>query len=65
YAVRMISSKTAVVVNGKPKPAGWTTVNSPVFDGDKDIVCFELKDPTGKKVYQWIGFVSAGDVKTK
>ena len=65
YSVRLISSKTSVVVNGKPQPAGWTAWNTPVFDGDKDIVCFELKDPTGKKVYQWIGFVSAGDVKTK
>ncbi len=65
YPVTIVSSKTSVVVNGKPKPAGWTAVNGPAFDGDRDIVCFELKDPTGKKVYQWIGFVSGGDVKTK
>ncbi len=66
YPVRMVSSKSgSVYVNGKLKPTGWTFVNSPVFDGDKDAVCFELKNPDGKKVYQWIGFLSSGDVKTK
>lgn len=63
YAVRMGSSTSSVVVNGRPKP-GWYLRNGPTFDGDKDIVCFGLYDPTGKKVYQWVAFLSAGDVKT-
>ncbi|MFQ6030755.1 MAG: hypothetical protein ACE5Q6_25065 [Dehalococcoidia bacterium] len=64
YAVRLQSSKTSVVVNGKPHP-GWYLCNGPTFDGDRDTVCFGLYDPTGKKVYQWQGFLSAGDVTTK
>lgn len=64
YAVRMISSKTSVIVNGEPRP-GWTVVNSPVFDGVKDTVCFELKNPDGEKVYQWHAFLSAGNVELK
>ncbi len=64
YAVRMISSKTSVIVNGEPRP-NWTFVNSPVFDGVKDAICFELKNPDGKKVYQWHAFLSAGNVELK
>ena len=64
YAVHMISSKTSVIVNGEPRP-GWTVVNSPVFDGVKDTVCFELKNPDGKKVYQWNAFLSSGNVEIK
>ncbi len=64
YAVRMISSTTSVVVNGKAQP-GWVFRNSPTFDGEKDVVCPELLNADGKKVYQWIGFLSSGDVKTK
>ncbi len=64
YTVRMGSSTSSVVVNGKSKP-GWYLRNGPTFDGDKDIVCFGLYDPTGKKVYQWVAFLSAGDVMTK
>ena len=64
YAVRLTSSTTSVVVNGKPQP-GWKFQNTPVFDGEKDVVCPELLNADGKKVYQWIGFLSAGDVKTK
>ncbi len=63
YAVRMISSKTSVVVNGKPQP-GWKFRNTPTFDGEKDVVCPELFNADGKKVYQWIGFLSSGDVRT-
>jgi len=64
YTVRMGSSTSSVVVNGKPQP-GWYLRNGPTFDGEKDIVCFGLYDPTGKKVYQWVAFLSAGDVQTK
>ena len=64
YALRMGSSTSSVVVNGKLKP-GWYLRNGPTWDGEKDIVCFGLYDPTGKKAYQWIGFLSAGDVMTK
>ena len=64
YAVRMISSTNSVVVNGKAQP-GWVFRNSPTFDGEKDVVCPELWNPDGKKVYQWIGFVSSGDVTAK
>jgi len=51
YAVRIISSTTSVVVNGKPQP-GWVFRNSPTFDGEKDVVCPELWNSDGKKVYQ-------------
>ena len=64
YAVRMGSSTSSVVVNGIPQP-GWYLRNGPTFDGDKDSVCFGLYDPTGKKPYQWQGFLSAGDVTAK
>ena len=64
YPVKMVSSKTSVIVNGEPRP-DWTFVNSPVFDGVKDTVCFELKNPDGEKVYQWDAFLSAGNVELK
>ncbi len=32
---------------------------------DLQKTCPELWNPDGKKVYQWIGFVSSGDVRTK
>ena len=62
FSIRMISSKATVVVNGETRP-DWTFINSPVFDGAKDAVCFELKNPDGEKVYQWSAFLSDGDVK--
>ncbi len=64
YAVKLAGSKTSVVVNGEPKP-GWYLTAGPTFDGDKDVVCFGLYDPTDKKPYQWQGVPSAGDVRTK
>ncbi len=64
YAVRMESSTSSVVVNGKPQP-GWRLRNGPAFDGDKDAICFGLFNPDDKKVYQWSAFLSAGDVKTR
>ncbi len=64
HPVKMVSSKTSVIVNGEPRP-DWTFVNHPSFDGLKDTVCFELKNPDGKKVYQWDAFLSAGNVELK
>jgi hypothetical protein len=64
YGVKLTGSKTSVVVNGETKP-GWYLNAGPTFDGEKDIVCFGLYDPTGKKPYQWQGVPSAGDVRTK
>ncbi len=64
YAVRLQSSKSSVVMNGKPMP-GWFLRNGPAFDGEKDAVCFGLYDPDGKKPYQWNGFLSSGNVTIK
>ncbi len=63
YIARIIGPKGAVVVNGKPQP-GWE-FRGWMFDGDKDAVCITLKNPDGKNVYNWVGFLSSGDVKTK
>jgi len=64
YSVRMISSTTSVVVNGKAQP-GWVFRNSPTFDGEKGVVCPELWNADGKKVYQWIRFVPSHNVTIK
>ncbi len=63
YIVRIRGPKGSAVVNGKPQP-GWE-VRAWMFDGDKDVVCITLKNPDGKTAYNWVGFLSAGDVKTK
>jgi len=36
-----------------------------MFDGDKDQVCATLRNSDNKKIYQWVGFMSSGDVRTK
>jgi len=36
-----------------------------MFDGDKDAVCITLKNPDGETVYNWVAFLSSGDVRTK
>ncbi len=63
YIARMIGPKGSVLVNGKPQPGwhfrGW------MFDGDKDAVCITVKNPDGKTVYNWVAFLSSGDVRTK
>ncbi len=62
YIVRIESSKTSVVLNGKPHDGYFRMF---MFDGDKDQVCATLRNPDNKKIYQWVGFMSSGDVKTK
>ncbi len=63
YIARMIGPKGSVLVNGKPQPGwhfrGW------MFDGDKDAVCITVKNPDGKTAYNWVAFLSSGDVRTK
>ncbi len=64
YIARIVGPKGSAVVNGKPQP-GWD-FRAWVFDGDKDAVCITLKDLDRKKnVYNWVGYLSSGDVKTK
>ena len=62
YIVRIESSKTSVVLNGKPHDGYFKMF---MFDGDKDQVCATLRNSDNKKIYQWVGFMSSGDVKTK
>ncbi len=50
-------------MNGEPQP-GWEFI-AWMFDGDKDVVCITLKNPDGKTVYNWVGTLSSGDVKTR
>ena len=63
YIARIIGPKGSAVVNGEPQP-GWD-FRAWMFDGDKDVVCITLKNPDGKTVYNWVGTLSSGDVKTK
>ncbi len=64
YITNLLSSKTSVFVNGKPQP-GWQ-FRAWGFDGDKDVVCISLRPPDMKKnAYNWVGYVTSGDVKTK
>ena len=63
YIARIRGPKGSAVVNGKPQP-GWE-FRAWMFDGDKDVVCITLKDPDGKTAYNWVGYLSSGDVKTK
>ncbi len=70
YIARIESSHDSVFVNGMLWP-GWE-FRAFVFDGDKDLVCITLRNPDlgqGNKskvrnVYNWLGYVSSGDVKT-
>ena len=62
YIVRIESSKTSVVLNGKPHDGYFKMF---MFDSDKDQVCATLRNSDNKKIYQWVGFMSSGDVKTK
>ncbi len=63
YIARIIGPKGSVIVNGKAQPGwhfrGW------MFDGDKDAVCITLKNPDDQTAYNWVGYLSAGDVRTK
>ena len=63
YIARIRGPKGSAVVNGKPQP-GWE-FRAWMFDGDKDVVCITLKDPDGKTAYNWVGYLSTGDVKTE
>jgi len=63
YIARIRGPKGSAVVNGKPQP-GWE-FRAWMLDGDKDVVCITFKDPDGKTVYNWVGYLSSGDVKTK
>jgi len=64
YIARIIGPKGSAVVNGKPQPDVDFRVW--VFDGDKDAVCITLRDHANKKsVYNWVGYLSSGDVRTK
>ncbi len=62
YIVRIESSKTSVVLNGKPHDGYFKLF---MLDGDKDQVCATLRNSDNKKIYQWVGFMSSGDVKTR
>ena len=62
YIVRIESSKTSVVLNGKPHDVYFKMF---MFDCYKDFVCATLRNSDNKKIYQWVGFMSSGDVKTK
>ena len=62
YIVRIESSKTSVILNGKPHDGYFKMF---MLDGDKDQVCATLRNSDNKKIYQWVGFMSSGDVKTK
>ncbi len=62
YIVRIESSKTSVVLNGKPHDGYFKLF---MLDGDKDQICATLRNSDNKKIYQWVGFMSSGDVKTR
>ncbi len=63
YIARIRGPKGSAVVNGEPQP-GWEFI-AWMFDGDKDVVCITLRNPDEKTVYNWVGILSSGDVKTK
>ncbi len=63
YIGNIIGPKGSAVVNGEPQP-GWE-FRAWMFDGDKDVVCITLRNPDDKTVYNWVGTLSSGDVKTK
>ncbi len=71
YLATIRSSLSSVFVNGMLMPD--YEFRAFMFDGDKDTVCISLRNPdlgqgsSGKvrHVYNWVGYVSSGDVKTK
>ncbi len=71
YVARIKSTTSSVIVNGMPWP-GWE-FRTWMFDGDKDIVCITLRNPDlgqgnnhkVRNVYNWAGYLTSGDVKTK
>ena len=63
YIARIRGQKGSAVVNGEPRP-GWE-FRMWAFDGEKDVVCITLKNPDGETVYNWVGTLSSGDVKTQ
>ncbi len=63
YLARIRGPKGSAVVNGEPQP-GWE-FRMWAFDGEKDAVCISLKNPDGETVYNWVGTLSSGDVKTQ
>ncbi len=63
YIARIRGPKGSAVVNGEPRP-GWE-FRMWAFDGEKDAVCITLNNPDGAHVYNWVGTLSSGDVKTK
>ncbi len=63
YIARIRGPKGSAVVNGEPRP-GWQ-FRMWMFDGEEDSVCITLKDPDGENVYNWVGTLSSGDLKTE
>ena len=61
--VRIRGAIGSAFVNGKPQP-GWE-FRAWGFDGDKGAVCITLRNPDGKAVYNWVGYLPPGNVKTK
>jgi len=62
YVISGMYFGTSVVLNGKPHDGYFKMF---MFDGDKDQVCATLRNSDNKKIYQWVGFMSSGDVRTK
>ncbi len=71
YTARIRSTTSSVFVNGMPWP-GWE-FRTWMFDGEKDVVCITLRNSDlgqgnshkVRNVYNWLGYVTSGDVKTK
>ncbi len=71
YTARIRSSHSSVFVNGMLWP-DWE-FRAWMFDGEKDVVCITLRNPDlgqgnspkVRNVYNWLGYVTSGDVKTK
>ena len=63
YIARIRGPKGSAVVNGEPRP-GWE-FRMWLFDGETDAVCITLNNPNGAHVYNWVGTLSSGDLKTK
>jgi len=61
--VRIRGAIGSAFVNGKPQP-GWE-FRAWGFDGNKGAVCITLRNPDGKAVYNWVGYLPPGNVKTK
>jgi hypothetical protein len=63
YIARIRGPIGSAVVNGEPRP-GWE-FRMWLFDGETDAVCITLNNPNGAHVYNWVGTLSSGDLKTK